>query len=179
MERIMNPFVLMLRSFQSKDDEYGLTEIIMDDPNNSRKTSWRRDRANKEDIRQISSCSEENRGRRNDHKMTFDEKSMKISKLSSTSFASSNTSNCSEKQLEGNSLKRKYFEAKEQSTNKFSNTTNETIKGDESLKGTEYSPSEENYTQSDSFASSRFAAPNNFNYVVSEQYFLIIFTLSF
>nr|CRZ24817.1 Bm5891 [Brugia malayi] len=125
----------MLRSFQSKDDEYGLTEIIMDDPNNSRKTSWRRDR-------QISSCSEENRGRRNDHKMTFDEKSMKISKLSSTSFASSNTSNCSEKQLEGNSLKRKYFEAKEQSTNKFSNTTNETIKGDESLKGTEYSPSE-------------------------------------
>ncbi|VIO93010.1 Matrixin family protein [Brugia malayi] len=145
----------MLRSFQSKDDEYGLTEIIMDDPNNSRKTSWRRDRANKEDIRQISSCSEENRGRRNDHKMTFDEKSMKISKLSSTSFASSNTSNCSEKQLEGNSLKRKYFEAKEQSTNKFSNTTNETIKGDESLKGTEYSPSEKNYTQSDSFASSR------------------------
>uniref|UniRef100_A0AAF5PW97 Peptidase metallopeptidase domain-containing protein n=1 Tax=Wuchereria bancrofti TaxID=6293 RepID=A0AAF5PW97_WUCBA len=144
----------MSRSFQSENDEYGPTKIIMGDSNNS---SWRRDRANKEDITQISSCSEESRGR-NYHKRAFDEKSMKMPKSSSfsTSFASSNPSNCSEKQLEENSLKRKYFETKEQSsTNKFLSTTNEKIKGDESLKVTVYSPSEENYTQSVSTVSSR------------------------
>uniref|UniRef100_A0A1I8EQH0 ZnMc domain-containing protein n=1 Tax=Wuchereria bancrofti TaxID=6293 RepID=A0A1I8EQH0_WUCBA len=113
----------------SENDEYGPTKIIMGDSNNS---SWRRD-------------SEESRGR-NYHKRAFDEKSMKMPKSSSfsTSFASSNPSNCSEKQLEENSLKRKYFETKEQSsTNKFLSTTNEKIKGDESLKVTVYSPSEE------------------------------------